>query len=158
MWLPAAAASAAADAVKPVEGEPAVSPDGQPLTVLLVDDEFLVVMGTQAMLEDLGHTVLTAGSGEEALQQLRLRGDIDLVITDQAMPAMSGVQLAAAIEAEWPGLPVILVTGYADLSADVPPMVPKLTKPVDQATLSQAIAARIAARDSAAKIVRLHAL
>jgi CheY-like chemotaxis protein len=93
-----------------------------------------------AMLEDLGHSVLEAYSGDEALEILRREAHLDLVITDQAMPRMSGTQLIEAIKAEWPGLPVILATGYAELPADADPATPRLDKPFGQQALANAIA------------------
>ena len=62
----------------------------RPLTVLAVDDDALVLMNTVAMLEDLGHSVFEAYSGREALEILRREDSVDLVITDQAMPQMTG--------------------------------------------------------------------
>ena len=85
--------------------------------ILAVDDDALVLLNTAAMLEDLGHTVLEAASGKDALEILRREPRIDLVITDQAMPHMTGSDLAAAIRAEKPDLPIILATGYCRTSA-----------------------------------------
>ena len=65
-----------------------------------MDDDALVLLNTAAMLEDLGHTVLEATSGSSALEIIRREDNIDLVITDQAMPHMTGSDLAAAIRAE----------------------------------------------------------
>jgi CheY-like chemotaxis protein len=77
---------------------------------MVVDDDSLVLMNTAAMLEDLGHEVIEATSGEQALRVLRRGKRIDLLITDQVMPGMTGTQLIAAIRAEWPHLPVVLAT------------------------------------------------
>ncbi len=88
---------------------------GRPLKILAVDDDFLVMMGTVGMLEDLGHTVLEAGRGEEALEIFDAHPDIDLVLTDQAMPGMTGAQLAEALRGRRPDLPIILCTGYGEL-------------------------------------------
>jgi CheY-like chemotaxis protein len=73
-------------------------------------------MNTVAMLEDLGHTVFEACSGKEALDILRREDSIDLVVTDQAMPKMTGTELAKVIRNEWPDIPVLLATGYADIA------------------------------------------
>ncbi len=83
-----------------------------PCTVLVVDDDLLVLTGTSAMIEDLGHTAIEAHSGAEALAALASGTEIDVVMTDHAMPAMTGLQLAERIEEKYPGLPVILATGY----------------------------------------------
>ena len=67
------------------------------LRVLAVDDDVLVLFNTVAMLEDLGHQVRQAASGREALAWVESGEPLDLVITDQAMPQMTGLQLAGAI-------------------------------------------------------------
>jgi CheY-like chemotaxis protein len=106
------------------------------------------------MLEDLGHRVIQAHSGEEALRLLSETPDVDLVVTDHAMPGMTGVQLAERIEAERPGLPLLLTTGYAELPPGPFADLPKVTKPFDQIMLANAIAAvmpRAAVRAPAAK-------
>ncbi|TGN67950.1 response regulator [Paracoccus liaowanqingii] len=115
-------------------------------TVLAVDDDFLVLMNTQAMLEDMGHRVISAHNGEEALRILDQAGDVDLVITDQAMPRMTGLQLAEAIQVRRPDLPVILATGYAELPIDHPNIALKLDKPYFQAQLEKAVNEALALR------------
>jgi CheY-like chemotaxis protein len=85
-----------------------------PLRVLAVDDDASVLVVTLAFLTSEGHTAVSAVSGEEALVALR-RGSFDLVITDAAMPEMSGQQLACEIKRGWPGMPVILLSGFGDL-------------------------------------------
>jgi NO-binding membrane sensor protein with MHYT domain/nitrogen-specific signal transduction histidine kinase len=112
----------------------------QPLRVLVVDDDNLVLAGTAAMLEDLGHTALEAASGDEALGLLDKGERIDLVITDQVMPRMTGTELSAQIKAKWPQIPIMLATGYAELSSKADPKLFKLTKPFSQDMLSSAIA------------------
>jgi CheY-like chemotaxis protein len=91
------------------------------------------------MLEDLGHKVIEASSGEQALAILRREKSVDLVITDQAMPRMTGLQLIQKIEAEWPNMPVILATGYAELSLENELLHPKLAKPFLQYDVAQAV-------------------
>jgi YesN/AraC family two-component response regulator len=65
------------------------------------------------------------------------RNEIDLVNTDQAMPKMTGLQLAEAIEKEWPSLPVILATGYAELPSGTQISYPKLGKPFTEMQLAK---------------------
>jgi CheY-like chemotaxis protein len=112
---------------------------GRPLTILAVDDDALVLMNTVGMLEDLGHTVLEAYSGKEALEILRREDSIDLVVIDQAMPKMTGTELAKVIRSEWPDIPVLLATGYADMTQRDEIGLPKLTKPYLQHNLAAAI-------------------
>jgi PAS domain S-box-containing protein len=108
------------------------------LTVLAVDDDSLVLMNTKLMLQDLGHRVLEAASGIEALAILQ-REPVDLVISDHVMPRMTGSELANAIHAEWPDVPIILATGYAELPADTRETWPRLAKPFSQSQLAEAI-------------------
>ncbi|HEY0220100.1 MAG TPA: ATP-binding protein [Afipia sp.] len=136
IWLPAASSAVTAAADLPATHRA----NGRSLNVLAVDDDGLVLMNTTAMLEDLGHIVFEATSGRQALAILQERSDIDLVITDQAMPVMTGSQLAEAIHAQRPNLPIILATGYAELPAGV--ALPKLAKPFLQDDLAQAVRAQ----------------
>ncbi len=137
LWLPATEAE---DEPKPAEAPLSTAASGpQELVVLAVDDDVLVRMGTAAMLEDLGHTVREANSGEEALKILAQGTKIDLVVTDQAMPRMTGVQLAEAILAGRPDLPIILATGYAELPVGLGSTLPRLSKPFTQQQLANAL-------------------
>jgi CheY-like chemotaxis protein len=77
----------------------------RPRTILLVDDDALISMATSEMLKDLDHQVIAAPSATKALEILQAGAAVDLVITDQAMPAMTGAQLAAEIRGAWPDLP-----------------------------------------------------
>ena len=107
---------------------------------MVVDDDPLVVASTAAMLEDVGHIVTEALSGARALDMLRLGTKVDLVITDHAMPGMTGAELARHIRQEWPDLPVILATGYAELPNGEDPGLPRLSKPYLQDELATQIA------------------
>ena len=115
----------------------------RPLSVLVVDDDLLVLDNTAAMLDDLGHAVVEARSGEEALQLLRRMPKIDVVVTDYAMPGMNGLKLAEAIAAERPGTPLVLCTGYAELPGSMRSHLPRISKPFDQAALAAVIAEAI---------------
>jgi CheY-like chemotaxis protein len=110
-----------------------------PALILAVDDDPLVLMNTSFMLEDLGPTVLTAVSGKQALETLRGEQKVDLVIADQAMPGMTGTELIQEIRKQWPNLPIILATGYAQLPPGAPPEI-KLAKPFGQDELARAVA------------------
>jgi PAS domain S-box-containing protein len=112
----------------------------RPLRVVLVDDDALVRMGTKAMLEELGHSVtVEAGSGAEALHALEEVGDVDLLLTDQAMPGMTGSQLAQAASALRPKLRVLLATGYSDIQAETSVPWPLLPKPYGLEELAAAL-------------------
>ena len=109
------------------------------LVVLAVDDDPLVLLNTEAILEDLGHKVLSATSGSEALAFLAKGEQVDVVITDQAMPNMTGLQLAQVIQEEWPAVQVIVATGYAELPAGWEDTVTKISKPYLQNDLAKTL-------------------
>ncbi|HET7778347.1 MAG TPA: PAS domain S-box protein [Rudaea sp.] len=113
----------------------------RPLVILVVDDDKLVLVSTSALLEDLGHTVIEAGDGMRALEFVANNPGIDVVLTDQAMPGMTGLELADAIRELRPGLPVILATGYTDLPEQTFPRIRKLTKPYRRIDLEDTLAA-----------------
>ncbi|TWC22951.1 MULTISPECIES: PAS domain-containing sensor histidine kinase [unclassified Pseudomonas] len=135
LWLPVADHSASE--TPPVQASAPLSP--QELLVLVVDDDSLVLTSTRLLIEDLGHRVLCAPSGAQALELYERNPDIDLVITDMAMPQMDGAQLAKLLRDRQPALPVILATGYAERLEGFATQLPRLTKPFKQIDLVQAI-------------------
>ena len=118
-------------------------PEHRTCTVLLVEDDPLVMTGTAATLEDLGHAVMEAASAEAALRILREGTSIDLVVTDHAMPGMTGLELAERIRAEWPTLPILLASGHAELPERSGLSIPRLAKPFRRDELEQAIASLV---------------
>ena len=90
--------------------------DGRPV-VLLVDDDSAVREITAGMLDELGYCVVEAGSGGAALETLQQRPDIDLMLLDFAMPGMNGAEVAREAVTRRPSLPIVFVTGYADVEA-----------------------------------------
>jgi PAS domain S-box-containing protein len=135
LWLPVSDEAAAPAALR---REPEAAGAARAGTVLLVDDEALVRASTADMLAELGYDVLEAESAQEALALIEA-GPLDLVITDHLMPGLSGTDLARIIAAERPGLPVLVVSGYADLEG-LPPDLPRLTKPFRQIDLAERLA------------------
>jgi CheY-like chemotaxis protein len=87
------------------------------------------------MLEDLGHTVIEAASGAEAIEALSNGRRIDLLMTDYAMPGMTGMELTRQARALRPDLPILMATGYADLPEGESLDLPRLAKPYQQAQL-----------------------
>lgn len=126
------------------EPAPHTQDDAAPATkrsrILLVDDDALVAMISVDMLEDLGHEVIEANSGKQALELLGANGSVDLLITDFAMPGMSGAQLIDAVRAQFPELPVLLATGYAELPSGKHEDIPRIGKPYTQPQLASEIA------------------
>ena len=116
------------------------SPSDRKLAILTVDDDPLVALNTSALLEELGHTVYSAPSALRALDILHQEKQIDLMITDQLMPDMTGSELAARIRTENAQIPIILATGYAELAPGEGEGLPRLAKPFSQRELAEAIA------------------
>jgi len=97
----------------PITKAPAGSPARGRETLLLVEDEPLILRMAKRVLSDLGYTVLTASDGLEALEILgRHTGDVHLLITDVVMPKMSGRELAARVTALRPAIRVLFSSGY----------------------------------------------
>jgi CheY-like chemotaxis protein len=135
----------------PVDNNRAVTPAPQPepgeqlskrrATLLFVEDDFLIGLSTVSLLEDLGHVVIKASSGAGALEVLRTGQAIDLMITDYAMPGMSGLELAEQARALRPELPILLATGYADVPTNSSLELPRLSKPYQQRQLAEQVSA-----------------
>jgi CheY-like chemotaxis protein len=112
------------------------------LRILLAEDIPMVREAIGALLEDEGHTVVRAADGQEALEALRAGAEVDVLLSDVLMPRMDGAALARAVRAEWPGLPIILMSGHA---VDVVEGVPRLDKPFAREDL-RAMLARVVDR------------
>lgn len=139
LWLPLSTVSAEKHSVADPEAHEADTaglrfPARNSLAVLVVDDDPLVLENTSALLEDLGYRVTAVDSGEAALGLLRGQGHFDILVTDHMMPGMTGAQLADTLQAERPGFPVLLVSGYADLAKGNRRR-PTLAKPFTQSSL-----------------------
>jgi signal transduction histidine kinase/ActR/RegA family two-component response regulator len=138
----------------PSEGEAApISSAASLHRILVVDDDRLVLANTGAVLEDLGHEVSLALSGEDALAQLEKGLEPDLIVTDQLMPGMTGLQLMTQVHRKWPDLPCLVVSGFAEMTVDEAGQCPVLAKPFTQAQLARAIE-RIAAADKVVPLRR----
>ena len=135
MWLPTSNNTPAA-AAQPAEAKRQIDP----LTILVVDDDALIAMSTADMLQNLGHAVIEAYSGASALEVLREGRNVELMITDYAMPGMTGLQLVRVARELRPNLPVLLATGYAELPEGSNLDVLRLAKPFMQDQLATQIA------------------
>jgi signal transduction histidine kinase len=118
----------------------AVIPSVPAATVLLVDDEDLVRSGTGEMLADAGYTVVSVGSGFEALQKIHAGLAFDVLVTDYAMPGMTGAELAREVRRLRPDIPALMITGFATLTDREAGGLPRLAKPFRQSELAGTVA------------------
>ncbi len=131
-----------------VEAEQAAAPAAmvRMLSVLVVDDEQVARDVVTKYLESDGHTVTTAGGGGEALQKF-MTGAFDLLVTDQAMPGMTGDQLASVVSKLANPRPVIMMTGFGAPSAaevEASAVSTVLSKPVSHSALRAALVKAVA--------------
>jgi PAS domain S-box-containing protein len=153
IWLPR---GVAAEAVEEEAGEDKVESDPlEGARILLVDDHEAVRLTTAAMLRDLGHQVTEMTDGAEAIAFLRTsRGGWDLLVTDYAMPHVSGVEVIRKARESAPGLPAIVITGYADATSigRRPDDVLVLAKPFTPEQMNKAIRQALAPAPGAAPV------
>lgn len=135
LWLPVGSAPMRAASGA---SEPAARARGRGVA-LLVDDEELVRVTTADMLADMGFDVVEAGSAEEALRLMEAGPAPDLLVTDHLMPGMRGADLARAARGLAPSLPVLIVSGYAEVDGIAPDLL-RLAKPFRAADLAGRIA------------------
>jgi PAS domain S-box-containing protein len=161
LWLPLPADRAHgkggdATKVQPPSG-PGGNAPGVPARLLLVDDEQLVRSTLAAELRDRGYEVVEADGGPAALDRLETREAVDLLVTDLSMPGMDGATLIYESQKRRPGLPAVLVTGYAGDGAAlaVGGVAPDATfnllrKPTSATELGDLVAALLHRRDAQA--------
>jgi PAS domain S-box-containing protein len=119
--------------------EPSAAPSG---TLLVAEDDDTLRGLLRAMLEQGGYSILTARTGEEALEVAgAFPGAIEALVTDVIMPGMRGPELATRLRAERPELRVVFVTGYADerVERELRPGDALLAKPVGMEQLLSAL-------------------
>jgi nitrogen-specific signal transduction histidine kinase/CheY-like chemotaxis protein len=136
LWLPISAVAAYPSGAAAPDVATAPAPTR---VALLADDEELVRISTADMLVELGYRVLEVASGEEALRRVASGEHFDLLVTDYLMPGMSGADLAYAVQAARPGVPVLLVTGYAEQEG-IDAQLARLTKPFRKDELAASLA------------------
>lgn len=133
--------------------QPPLLANGRALSILLVDDEDLVRIGTAEMIRDLGHEVTHASGGAEALARLDAGLRPDVVITDYKMPRMDGAELAKRVRDTLSDVPILLITGYTGTTENTLHL-PRLPKPFGQAEIAAALAALV---EPDHKVIRLPA-
>lgn len=142
LWLPRSTASPRASEQRPRPQHAQPSRSGKMPSILLVDDSAELRELTERNLCDHGFEVAGAGGGAEALAMLEREPDrFDVIVTDFAMPLLSGlevIRLARNIKAGWPA---VMITGYADAEviADRPADVPVLKKPFTASALIELV-------------------
>jgi PAS domain S-box-containing protein len=161
LWLPQAAERPPAPPEPPVEADapPAAASAGEsaPVRVMLVDDEDLLRELLAEHLTDAGYTPLMASSGAEAIALFESGERVDVLVTDFAMPGPDGLAVIRAAQACQPGLPAVLLTGYAGdsaalaMRATVSGSFSRLNKPVRIHELLDRIQALLAARVKTAR-------
>ena len=119
-------------------------PHGRGERILFVDDEPIVGKSTEELLKRLGYSVTRCGQSEEALTRFRRTPqDFDLIITDWAMPGMSGTELISAMHEVRPDIPMLLVSGFAgallEETAKKMGIGEILVKPVNPELMAQAV-------------------
>jgi len=140
IYLPAARPAARKESSPPA---PAI-PHGHGERILFVDDEPIVGRSTEELLKRLGYAVTRCGQSEEALARFRLTPqDFDLIITDWAMPGMSGTELVSAMKEVRPDIPMLLMSGFVgalvEETAKMMGIGEVLVKPVNPELLAQAV-------------------
>jgi two-component system cell cycle sensor histidine kinase/response regulator CckA len=147
IYLPAHEAEA-----KPARARAAVKPQESELwgsgTILLVEDEHMVRTVTERALTRHGYKVLSASNGEDALELLGAGEQVDLLISDVVMPVMDGPTMVRAARKDWPDLPILFMSGYAEeqlrKSIDID-NVAFLPKPFSMLELAEAVRSVLAA-------------
>ncbi len=151
IWLPCVAVPPAANAA--ASPQPAAATRPPAAAVLLVDDEAQVLAFAAEVLRDAGYEVIEAPDAQAALAVLSGGARIDLLATDFAMPGMTGTALIAAARRLRPGLPALLVSGYAEIGAGSDAAQAQLRKPFRGADLRAAVAELLARRTPAQPLV-----
>lgn len=127
----------------PEDGTGAEVTEARRLTILLVEDDFLIRLNAVDLVQELGHEVVEAATAEQALPLLKERR-FDVLLTDIGLPAMSGAELAVHARTENEGIGVVFATGHDRL-----PAIPGdraailLLKPYDGREIAAALAAAV---------------
>jgi CheY-like chemotaxis protein len=108
-------------------------------TVLVIDNDPIVLLGTAVMMRELGYDVQSTGSTDEAIAAFEAADAPDILVTDYSMPKMTGVDLARGIIRARPATRVLLVTGHLHIDDDMPDEWKILTKPFSCAELGHAL-------------------
>jgi CheY-like chemotaxis protein len=148
LWFPQA--DPGAPRAEPAQAASPAPQDGPARHVLVVDDDAMVRAVLAGQLDEAGYQVAEASDGLAALASLDAGGTVDVLVTDLSMPGMNGLVLIEEARRRRPGLPVMVLTGYADQATglDVAALGGRATvllrKPVSGDDLARAVAALLA--------------
>jgi len=139
-------------AAAPQRGRPA----GKRSSVLLVDDDSDILVSVGGFLEAEGIDVVRVSNGAEAILVLENGAEINVLVTDFVMPGMSGLDLVLAARQSRPGLPAMIITGYAGIaeSSALPPNVGVLRKPFRRKEFVVLVDALLAVRSTSYSVGR----
>lgn len=153
LWLPVAKRNSAVSTRIHAEQETVHT---RSLSILVVDDDNLVLTNTVAMLEDLGHRVTAVSSAADALAAIHEECiSFDLVLADHMMPHMSGLRLIEEIRKVAPNMSAVLATGYTELEPVLAAGIPRLAKPFSQAELSACVGNVALQRPGTSRVIPL---
>jgi CheY-like chemotaxis protein len=144
LWLPVSGDNAS-PSPRPVDEDSAGRSRTARDRLLMVDDDETVLRSLAHQMEALGYPTLTAGSGAEALAHLDEGAEVSLVVTDLSMPGMDGLRFIQEVQRRRPGLPAILLTGFATTAAEealgnaTGGLFSVLQKPIDERFLAQRV-------------------
>ncbi|WP_022669040.1 response regulator [Desulfospira joergensenii] len=125
---------------KPVSRDKPLTGGGE--QILIVDDESMIINLNRQILERLGYKVYATTLGSDALEKFRLTPDqFDLIITDQTMPELTGVELAREILKIRPGIPILLCTGYSSVITEQDALKIGITKQLQKPVSKKILAA-----------------
>ncbi len=146
LHMPAAPADACEAPITPSTRQPSA---GGGRTVLVVEDDDAVRPLLQSALEDFGYHVHVAADSQRALELAADLDSLDLLLTDVGLPGLNGRQLAEMLQQRRPGLPVVLITGYAEQAATrldcLAPGMHLMTKPFTLELLAETVTHALAA-------------
>jgi DNA-binding NtrC family response regulator len=96
-----------------------ILPKADGLNVLVVDDEVILCQSVEKILKRKGHKVDAVTSVADALRTLDTGNKYDLIIADLMMPQAGGLELLSAVQASWPELPVLIITGFSSIASAI---------------------------------------
>jgi len=157
LWLPVAPCSGMRQTALPGAAQAAVASGrpAAPVRVLLVDDEAVLREVLAEQFESAGFSVVAAASGDEAISLLAAGTAVDALVTDLCMPGVDGLAVIRAAQERHPGLPAVLLTGYAGdgvalaVGGAISGSFSLLRKPIIGAQLTDRVRALLAGRDNA---------